>query len=135
MLEHKHLIVRAEVLSPPSSSQVNYMEGWFRRLIESIGMKILNGPHVTYLDVEGNRGMTGVCIIETSHVAMHVWDENMPGLMQFDVYTCGPLEPKKVFEALSEFNPIKVEWKYLDREHGLNHIDHGIADYASQYLK
>ena len=135
MLEHKHLIVRAEVLSPPSSSQVNYMEGWFRRLIESIGMKILNGPHVTYLDVEGNRGMTGVCIIETSHVAMHVWDENMPGLMQFDVYTCGPLEPKKVFEALSEFNPTKIEWKYLDREHGLNHIDHGMADYASQYLK
>jgi len=135
MLEHKHLIVRAEVLNPPSSSHVGYMHDWFKKLISDIGMKILNGPHVTYLDVEGNRGMTGVCIIETSHVAMHVWDENQPGLMQFDVYTCGPLDPKKVFEALSEFNPIKIEWKYLDREHGLNHIDHGMSDYAAEYHK
>lgn len=135
MLEHKHLIVRAEVLDPPSSAHVAFMEGWFRKLIEDIGMKVLNGPHVTYLDVEGNRGMTGVCIIETSHVAMHVWDETSPGLMQFDVYTCGPLDPKKVFEALARFNPVKIEWKYLDREHGLNHIDAGMADYASQYLK
>jgi hypothetical protein len=40
-----------------------------------------------------------------------------------------------VFESLSEFNPIKIEWKYLDREHGLNHIRDGMADYAAEYHK
>ena len=135
MIEHKHLIVRAEILSPPGASQTKWMEQWFRDFIESIGMKILNGPHVTYLDVKGNRGFTGVCIIETSHIAMHIWDEDEPALMQFDVYTCGSLDVGKVFEQLSIFNPVRVEWKFLDREHGLNHISDGMADYASEYLK
>ena len=135
MLEHKHLIVRAEVLHPPQANQTAWMNEWFRSFIEKIGMKVLNGPHVTYLDVEGNRGFTGVCIIETSHVAMHVWDENTPALMQFDVYTCGALDIKKVFEALDDFVPQKIEYKFLDREHGLNHVDHGMVDLMSAHMK
>lgn len=135
MLEHKHLIVRAEVLHPPQANQTEWMKEWFRSFIDKIGMKVLNGPHVTYLDVAGNRGFTGVCIIETSHVAMHVWDETEPALMQFDVYTCGALDTKKVFEALDVFIPQKIEWKFLDREHGLNHVDHGMRDYMREHIK
>lgn len=135
MLEHKHLIVRAEVLNPPLQHQTMWMKAWFLKFIEKIGMKALNGPHVTYLDVEGNRGFTGVCIIETSHIAMHVWDETSPALMQFDVYTCGALDINKVFEALGDFEPQKIEYKFLDREHGLNHVDHGMRDYMRDHLK
>jgi len=43
-------------------------------------------------------------------------------LMQLDVYTCGPLDPYHVVEALKEWNPVKVEMKYLDREHGLSEL-------------
>ena len=135
MLEHKHLIVRAEVLHPPMPNQTEWMRDWFRSFIDKIGMKVLNGPHVTYLDVEGNRGFTGVCIIETSHVAMHVWDETDPALMQFDVYTCGALDIMKVFEALEVFVPQKMEYKFLDREHGLNHVSHGMIDNFSGHIK
>lgn len=135
MIEHKHLIVRAEVLTPPGLGQVEWMRNWFRGFIEAIDMKILNGPHVSYLDVPGNRGFTGVCIIETSHIAMHVWDETDPALMQFDVYTCGALDIQKVFDKLQDFDPVSIEWKFLDREHGLNHISDGILDRSSLYLK
>ena len=135
MLEHKHLIVRAEVLNPPREEDVKYMHLWFKNFVQSIHMKILSGPHVMYLDVEGNRGMTGVCIIETSHIAMHVWDEESPGLMQFDVYTCGALDPNQVLASLSEFNPTKVEFKYLDREHGLELLKKGSTDYSPLYTK
>ena len=40
--------------------------------------------------------------------------------MQLDVYTCGPFDPKIVFNKLKKsFDPVKIEWKYLDREHNL----------------
>ncbi len=85
-------------------------------------MKTLMGPYAVYCDVVGNRGLTAVTIIETSHIAMHIWDEQSPAMMQLDVYTCGPLDPYDVVEAIAEFDPVSVEMKYLDREHNLVEI-------------
>ena len=123
MLQHKHLLIRAEVKNPPRDEE--YIKEWFRKLISDIGMKILRGPISAYVDMPGNRGLTCVAIIETSHIAMHVWDEHEPGLMQLDVYTCGALNPEQVFGAISEFEPIKVDFKYLDREHEFEELDNG----------
>ena len=53
---------------------------------------------------------------------MHVWDEQNPAMMQIDVYTCGSLDPKTVFDALEYYEPVTIEFKYLDREHGLKEI-------------
>ena len=89
------------------------------KLGEKIGMKILMGPYSVYCNMEGNRGLTAVTIIETSHIAMHSWDEGEPGLLQLDVYTCGPLDPQAVADAIAEFEPTKIERKYLDRETNL----------------
>ena len=86
-------------------------------------MRILMGPYAVYSDVEGNQGLTAVTIIETSHIALHVWDEAEPALMQLDVYTCGPLDIDRVFESIQEWQPTKIEYKYIDREHGLTLID------------
>ncbi len=55
-------------------------------------MNVLSGPHVAHVDTPGNRGLTGVAIIETSHVAVHIWDEASPALVQLDFYTCGTLD-------------------------------------------
>lgn len=120
MIEHKHLIVRATVDRPPRL--VTLVEAWFAELVYTLGMNLLSGPHVEYVHKTGNRGITGVCIIETSHVAMHVWDEQRPALMQLDVYTCGALDPQVVFDALQTFSPVKTEFKFLDREHGLTEV-------------
>jgi S-adenosylmethionine/arginine decarboxylase-like enzyme len=83
------------------------------------------GPYAVYSDMVGNQGLTAVTIIETSHIAMHVWDEVEPGLMQLDVYTCSELNIDDVFEAIEEFEPVKVEYKYIDREYGLTLLDNG----------
>ena len=111
------------------------MHSWFKELVEEIGMKVLAGPFVEYLDVPGNRGFTGVCIIETSHIAMHIWDEDTPSLMQLDVYTCGSLDIHKVFSKLKDFNPLKIEYKYLDRETDLKEVNQGVIDNSSIFLK
>ena len=123
VLEHKHLIVRATLNKPPYSA--SDIKTWMERLVKQIGMKILMGPYSIYSDMVGNRGLTAVTIIETSHIAMHVWDETDPGLMQLDVYTCGALDPKEVFDAIAEFDPVKVDYKHLDREHGFEVLTNG----------
>jgi S-adenosylmethionine/arginine decarboxylase-like enzyme len=120
MLEHKHLIIRAEVKNPPTNEE--WACKWISELVKDIDMKILMGPYAKYLDVAGNRGLTCVTIIETSHIAMHVWDETDPALMQLDVYTCGSLDIDKVLEKIKIFDPVKIEYKFLDRENGLTLI-------------
>ena len=115
---HKHLIIRAECKETPTDQHV--VEKWMRELVDEIGMIICKGPISAYVDQPGNKGLTVVTIIETSHISMHVWDEVDPGLVQLDVYTCGPFDPKIVFKKLKEsFKPVKIQWKYLDREHDL----------------
>ena len=125
VLEHKHLIVRAELLNPPQCAEA--IQDWMKSLVETIGMKILMGPYAIYSDMVGNRGLTAVTIIETSHIAMHVWDEVDPALMQLDVYTCSALNITDVFEALKVFEPTKVEYKYIDRENELTLLETGIV--------
>jgi len=116
---HKHLLIRAEVKNPPGENDVEKTKQWMIDLIKTIDMKLLSGPHCEYVKVEGNAGITVVSIIETSHIAMHIWDEPNPALLQLDVYTCGPFKPIQVFEKLRDFGLVKIEWKYLDRETNL----------------
>jgi S-adenosylmethionine/arginine decarboxylase-like enzyme len=97
-----------------------------RYLIQDIDMKLLFGPIARYVDVEGNEGLTAIAMIETSHIAMHIWEKEDPPLLQLDVYTCGPFKPGTVLKALQEFNPITIHWKYLDRETDLKTVDIGI---------
>ena len=122
--EHKHLIVRAEVHKPPTDP--DWVKEWMTKLVDKIGMKICSGPHTAYVDIPGNSGVTGVVVIETSHIAIHVWDEAEPALLQLDVYTCGRFDMDTIFEDLEQFNPTKVEWKYLDREHDLTEVSKSI---------
>jgi S-adenosylmethionine/arginine decarboxylase-like enzyme len=124
ILEHKHLIIRAELKNPPKCAEA--IQDWMKLLVDKIDMKILMGPYAVYSDMVGNQGLTAVTIIETSHIAMHVWDEVNPALMQLDVYTCSKLNVDDVFLALSDFMPVNVEFKYIDREHDLTLLDKGV---------
>lgn len=121
ILEHKHLIVRAELNNPPNCTTA--IEAWMKKLVKQIDMNILMGPYSVYSDMVGNRGLTAVTIIETSHIALHVWDEVEPALAQLDVYTCSALNTQDVFEAMKEWEPVKVEYKYIDRENQLTLIE------------
>jgi S-adenosylmethionine/arginine decarboxylase-like enzyme len=100
-----------------------FLRRWLNEFIEQIGMKVMMGPYVKYSNMEGNRGITGAAIIETSHIVMHIWDEVSPALMQFDVYSCGEFDPKSICDKIDkDFTVHKIEYKYLDRETGLNEI-------------
>ena len=122
---HKHFIIRAEIKHPPKENDMQRISNWMFFLIKDIGMKILFGPNISYVRQEGNKGLTGFAIIETSHVALHVWEEPNPALLLLDVYTCGPFKPEVVLKSIREFIPVKIQWKYLDRETDLKTVDIG----------
>ena len=118
---HKHLILRAEANKVPTNEDV--LTVWLKDFIESINMKILMGPYVKYCTMEGNRGITGIAVIETSHIAIHVWDDPVPALMQIDIYSCAEFDPYKIAEKIkSDFDVVKLDYKYLNRETGLKAI-------------
>lgn len=131
VLEHKHLVVRANIKTPPLEKDIPFMIDWFKELVEDINMKILMGPYVVYSNMEGNRGFTGVTIIETSHIALHLWDECQPAMMQLDVYTCSTLDVETIFEKIKVFSPIDVDYVFLDRDKGISILNNGVLNYEA----
>lgn len=122
--KHKHLIVRADIGWSPKEEDLNNVSDWIRSLIKKIQMKLLAGPYTTYVKEKGNKGMTSVAIIETSHIALHIWDETNPGLMQLDVYSCADFSPQDVFDEVEKmFDTKKIEYKFLDREKELVEVN------------
>ena len=118
---HKHLIIRAEANKVPTDEE--QLTEWLKDFIEFIGMKILMGPYVKYCTMEGNRGITGIAVIETSHIAIHIWDEPVPALIQMDVYSCADFDPYKIANKIKEdFDVVKIDYKYSNRETGLKPI-------------
>jgi S-adenosylmethionine/arginine decarboxylase-like enzyme len=88
-------------------------------LVDKIDMKIIKGPFAAYVDKDGNKGLTAIVMIETSHIAFHIWDEVDPGLIQFDLYTCGQLELDRVISLFKEtFDVVNMDYVLFDRENG-----------------
>ena len=115
---HKHLIIRAEVNHPPLTEK--YIRLWLRKLVRKIDMKIIKGPYASYVQKEGNRGVTGVVMIETSHIAIHVWDEERPALVQCDVYSCAEFSSNEVLAEFIPFDVVKIDHILLDRASEIN---------------
>ena len=113
-MKHKHLVVRAEVKKPIVNK--SKARKFVRSLIKKISMKELYGPVASYCKMKGNRGITAFAIIETSHIALHIWDENNPSLVQFGVYSCSDFTPQTIFEHLKVMDPVHIDYKFLDRE-------------------
>lgn len=126
-MNHQHLIIKAYVKNPPKT--VPKLNKWLNQLVKSINMKILFGPKSVYLDVPGNRGITGIVAIETSHCSIHVWDEEYPSLVQMDVYSCQEFDNKTVIDKLKEFDLIFCDLIHIDRnEMRITKIIHEYGD-------
>lgn len=114
VLEHKHLIVRAKMNKPPTDE--NEFSNWMLRLIEALDMELFMGPFVKYSSMHGNQGLTGVAVISTSSITAHFWDAVSPGLGQIDVYSCKDVNPEVVFAMLQEFEPVDLDYIFIDRD-------------------
>jgi S-adenosylmethionine/arginine decarboxylase-like enzyme len=123
-IEHKHILINAQITNPLDTYQeaIDFLDD----LVESIGMKKLMGPLAEYVKTPGNQGVTAIVGIETSHIAFHIWDENMPARLQFDLYTCGPLDKALVLDkVIKRFDVIGGDYRIYDRETGFVLLEEG----------
>lgn len=119
---HKHLIVHAAVDRPPLKKDERMVEQWLTDIVHSMNMEVLKPASAEYCEQEGNRGMTAVILITTSHIILHTWDETDQPFIEFDIYTCSDLDPNMAFKALEVFGAKDISWKFLDRYNGLTDL-------------
>jgi S-adenosylmethionine/arginine decarboxylase-like enzyme len=120
-IKHLQQIIIGQVTKPPTD--VDVVKQFMRDLVEAIGMKRLIEPQAVYVEAVGNKGMTSCVLIETSHIAWHVWDEESPGLLQFDLYTCGDLVADQVLAIVKDFFGLTTySMKVFDRAVELNEL-------------
>jgi S-adenosylmethionine/arginine decarboxylase-like enzyme len=121
-IEHKHILINAKVNNPLNS----YEEAieFLNELVDKVGMKVLMGPHASYVNTPGNQGVTAIVGIETSHIAFHIWDEEQPARLQFDLYTCGALDKDVVITAVRrKFDVVSADYRIYDRAEGFKLLE------------
>ncbi len=116
-------MISAEVKSPPSDAEE--LNAWLILLVKRIGMQIaaapelIKNPQSYYCDKNGNRGMTGTVILETSNCTVHTWDEDSPSKFEFDLYSCAEFNPEEVKDLIDIFGIIRYNSLLIDRQNGL----------------
>ena len=119
MALHNQLLVNGKARNPMVGEEETI--DWMKSLVEQINMNIIQGPYASYVTKEGNRGVTCVVMIETSHIALHVWDETDPSLIQFDLYTCSTLPVDDVLKNLEEtFDLEEYHYMVIERAEQFN---------------
>ena len=119
MALHNQLILNGYVNKPLMKPE-DAIE-WLSELVNKIGMNIVQGPYASYVTEPGNRGLTAMVMIETSHIAFHIWDEEDPALIQFDLYTCSTLDSDLVIKDLKNKMALaEYEYMILERAKGFN---------------
>ena len=122
MALHNQLLINGYSDTPPTDEA--FIKQWMEDLVKQIDMKIIQGPYTAYVTKEGNRGLTAVVMIETSHIALHVWDEDNPGMIQFDLYTCSTLPVGDVIENLKSNLGLKdYSFMVIERENGFDILE------------
>jgi len=116
MIYHHHLLLKFNTDIPPIKKKVLY--NLFISLADLIKMVILIKPKIAYVSDKGNEGLTGTCIIKTSHISCHIWEKQNPPLIHLDVYSCKKFNYKSVLRFLKkDLKAYNIKYKFLDRNH------------------
>jgi S-adenosylmethionine decarboxylase len=84
------------------------VETMLRDLVDVLGMRLLDKPHMYEVELEIQKlgvepfedegGVTGVCVLSTSHCSIHTWP--LRPFFVLDVYSCRDFDPSKVEQHL-----------------------------------
>lgn len=122
-MEHKHLLLQASFKARHRIEK--YYEVWMRNLVKNIKMEELTAPVAKRSYMAGNMGITCSCMITTSHIVLHTWEDKHPGLLQLDVYSCKDFNIQDVIDKLKDLWVCEdtIQYKFLDRKNGFRNLD------------
>ena len=128
-LHHKHVLINLEVTKPPRDGEE--VEYFLAFLIKRVNMSIARSdtlaknPQGYYCDTLGNSGATGTGILETSHTALHTWDEVHPAKFHFDLYSCSDFEVENILTLCQCFDIISGSYQVIDRNDEIKLVESG----------
>ena len=126
MILHNQLLLNGYSATPMTDTEE--LNWWLTTLVSKIGMKITMPARSFYVDKDGNRGLTGIVGLQTSHAAIHVWDEKDPAGIQFDLYTCSELRVPKVLKLLiKDWYLLSYDYMVIERTAGFTIVDKGCS--------
>lgn len=112
-LYHQHLLLKVYINNPPKDPEI--MNNWMLELVSDLNMEVAIPPKSAYVNIVGNRGLTGSINIMTSHCAYHIWDEEVPSRVEMDVYSCAAFPAETVIKKWNEFSIDKYHMMMIDR--------------------
>jgi S-adenosylmethionine decarboxylase len=96
--------------SPELLGNAKVVESTLGELVQLLGMRLLGEPHLYEVETEiaklgvepfeDEGGVTGVCVLSTSHCAIHTWP--LRPFFVMDVYSCRDFEPTQVEAHLAK---------------------------------
>ncbi|HKU41537.1 MAG TPA: S-adenosylmethionine decarboxylase [Polyangiales bacterium] len=109
-MEHgRHIKVLGKA-SPEALRSVTSVKEFLTDLVYGLGMRPLGDTHMYEVEEEIQKlgvepfedegGVTGVCVLSTSHCAIHTWP--LRSFFVMDVYSCRDFDPALVRELLEE---------------------------------
>jgi S-adenosylmethionine/arginine decarboxylase-like enzyme len=128
------MLVRAYVHNPPKEEAK--LNSWLTELVSDVKMKVVVPAKSKYVEADGNQGLTGSINIETSHMAIHIWDEESPAKVEMDLYSCACFEKETVLKKIDEWNLEKYHLMMVDRNEvpfKINYQSNGYEVYNSTY--
>lgn len=92
------------------------VENFLRDLVAELDMKMLVEPIIKRVDnEEEGRGVTGICVITTSHISCHFDDQGRCGYI--DIFSCRQFDPKLAINLVEEtFKPRNMGKFWLLRD-------------------
>jgi len=116
-MEHGRHIKVLGIGSPDKLRSVTGVETFLKDMVEALGMRCLGEPHTYEVEEEIEKlgvepfedegGVTGVCVLSTSHCAIHTWP--LRSFFVMDVYSCRDFDEQVVRKMIRErFETTKV---------------------------
>src|ERR1700691_2610175 len=108
MPEGRHIKVLGRGLASRLGNATT-VETMLRGLVDLLGMRLLGAPHLFEVETEiaklgvepfeDEGGVTGVCVLSTSHCSIHTWP--LRPFFVMDVYSCRDFDPALIEQHLT----------------------------------
>lgn len=96
--------------SPALLGDAKVVRHMLEQLVDLLGMRLLGEPHMYEVETEIEKlgvepfedegGVTGVCVLSTSHCSIHTWP--LRPFFVMDVYSCRDFDPRRVEAHLAD---------------------------------
>jgi S-adenosylmethionine decarboxylase len=118
-----HLLVDGAVKDPGVFTE-SCLHELMVQLVLDLNMELIDGPRFKYIELDPTKldsisfkdegGISGYCMISTSHISIHVWPLRRAFMM--DVFSCAEFDIRTAEETIRKYlNPVSMNTQSISR--------------------